>query len=303
MKRRVKPANLRDAVNLTRIVIVAFHSEHHRPHHFLQPFPRGQIVRRVEAEKMTEVTLLDLRAAELIKDDVACHAGRNRNAGTVTRRLDSICRFCFAETATVRHDLWPVKSVTIQINDLFEFEGQPVPAQRPDNGIIEAMARRQFEFLRQPLQIEISDNAVTVSFSEESAAAQDEAVRLAERAGKRAAEGNYDKAISLWKRVLELHPSLHKARRDLAMASMETGDIEGAKNHLIEVLRLNPSDPWGWVVLGNLYAKNEKDWPTAEKFLRRALEIAPNDAWALNGLAAMTAQRGLTDRQKSLVRD
>jgi Flp pilus assembly protein TadD len=141
---------------------------------------------------------------------------------------------------------------------------------------------------------------VVVSFSEESAAAQDEAVRLAERAGKRAAEGNYEKAMSLWKRVLELNPALHKARRDLAMASMETGDTEGAKNHLIEVLRLNPSDPWGWVVLGNLYAKSEKDWPTAEKFLRRALEIAPNDAWALNGLAAMTAQRGQIDEAVKL---
>ena len=192
------------------------------------------------------------------------------------------------------HNSAPVKSVTIQINDLFEFEGQPVPAQRPDNAVVEAMARRQFEFLRQPLQIEIGENSVTVSFSEESPNTQDEAGRLAERAAKRAAEGNYDKAISLWKRVLELNPSFHKARRDLAMSCVETGDIEGAKNHLIEVLRLSPGDAWGWVVLGNLYAKNEKDWATAEKFLRRALEISPNDSWALNGLAAMTAQRGQT---------
>lgn len=190
--------------------------------------------------------------------------------------------------------------MTIQISDLFEFEGQPVPAQRPDNMVIETMARRQFAFLRQPLQVEIGNNTVTVSFSEESSNAQDETARLAERAAKRAAEGNYDKAISLWKRVLELNPSLHKARRDLAMSCMETGDTEGAKNHLIEVLRLNPGDPWGWVVLGNLYAKNEKDWATAEKFLRRALEIAPNDAWALNGLAAMTAQRGQTDEAVKL---
>ena len=164
-----------------------------------------------------------------------------------------------------------MKSVTIAINDLFEFEGQPVPAQRPHNTVIEAMARHQFEFLRQPVQIEIGENTVTVSFSEETSKAQDETARLAERAAKRAAEGNYDKAISLWKRVLELNPSLHKARRDLAMSCMETGDTEGAKNHLIEVLRLNPGDAWGWVVLGNLYAKNQKDWPTAEKFLRRAV--------------------------------
>lgn len=66
------------------------------------------------------------------------------------------------------------------------------------------------------------------------------------------------------------------------------------------MLRLNPGDSWGWVVLGNLYARNEKDWPTAEKFLRRALEVAPNDAWALNGLAAMTAQRGRTDEAVKL---
>jgi hypothetical protein len=74
-----------------------------------------------------------------------------------------------------------VKSVTIQINDLFEFEGQPVPAQRPDPAVIEAMARRQFEFFRQPLQIGIGDHSVTVSFAAEASAAQDEAVRLAKR--------------------------------------------------------------------------------------------------------------------------
>lgn len=75
-----------------------------------------------------------------------------------------------------------VKPVTIPINDLFEFEGQPVPAQWPDNAAVEAMARRQCEFLRQPLQIEIGEHTVTISFTEEASAAQDEAARLAERA-------------------------------------------------------------------------------------------------------------------------
>lgn len=188
-----------------------------------------------------------------------------------------------------------MKSVTIAINDLFEFEGQPVPAARPEDSAIEALVRRQFAFLRQPVQIQVGNGTVTVSFSEGSLAAQAEAARLTDKAAKRANEGNYNKAISIWKRVLELDPSLHKARRDLAMSCMESGDTESAKNHLIEVLRLNPGDAWGWVVLGNLYAKSEKDWPTAEKFLRRALEISPNDPWALNGLAAITAQRGQTD--------
>jgi tetratricopeptide (TPR) repeat protein len=216
------------------------------------------------------------------------------------RPLDSSRRFCFAVPGAFRHNEQTLKAVTITFNDLFEFDGQPVPAQRPDASAIEAIARRQFAFLRQPLQIDVGENAVTISFNLEATAAQDEAIRLAERAKKRADEGSYDKAISLYKRVLELNPSHPKARRDLAMACMESGDIEGAKNHLIEVLRLNPGDAWGWVVLGNLYARNQKDWDTAEKFLRRAVEISPDDPWALNGMAAISAQRGKTDEALQL---
>ena len=193
-----------------------------------------------------------------------------------------------------------MKTVTIQINDLFEFEGQPIPAQRPDHATIEAMVRRQFEFLRQPLTIEVAENVVTVSFTEESITAQDEAVRLAKRASQRAGEGNYEKAIGIFKRVLELMPSLHLARRDLAMSYVEAGDVENAVNHLIEVLRLNPQDVWSWVVLANLYIREKKDKETGEKFIRRALAIAPDDAWALNSLATLTYERGQTEEAVSL---
>jgi hypothetical protein len=81
------------------------------------------------------------------------------------------CKNGFAESLALRHTRRTVKSVTIATNDLFEFEAQPVPAQRPHNTVIEAMARRQFEFLRQPLQIEIRENTVTVSISEETSKA------------------------------------------------------------------------------------------------------------------------------------
>ncbi len=192
--------------------------------------------------------------------------------------------------------------VTIAIADLFDFDGQTAPAVRPGDEVISAMVKRQFAFLPQPLQIKISDTSVTVSFPMESVTAHQEASRLAERAGKQAAAGEFTKAISVLKRVLDLQPAFHQARRDLAMSCMEVGDIEGAKNHLIEVLRLNPGDAWSWVVLGNIYAKEPKDWPTAEKFLRRALEITPDDPWALNGLATIAGQRGQTNEAVRLFR-
>lgn len=76
------------------------------------------------------------------------------NAVKLRAQLHALKKRCsqfkngFAELDSFRHTRRTVKSVTIQINDLFEFEGQPIPAQRPDNGVIEDMARRPFEFQR-----------------------------------------------------------------------------------------------------------------------------------------------------------
>ena len=188
-----------------------------------------------------------------------------------------------------------MQSITVAINDLFEFEGQAIPASKPENALLEVMVRRQFSFLPQPLEIQIGVDSVTISFAEESPAAQQEAVRLAGRAGKRAADGNYQKAIGILKRALELQPTLHLARRDLAMAYVASGDFDNAKNHLIEILRLNAKDHWSWVTLANLYAKNFDDFDTAEKFLRRALALSPDDPWALNSLGAVLLERGLPE--------
>lgn len=186
------------------------------------------------------------------------------------------------------------QTIRLKISDLFEFEGQTAPGT-PDTATVTALARKQFGFLPQPVLIQIEGDEVVIQYPEEPAAAQTEAKRLADKAGKRAAEGNYAKAIGILKRVLELQPSLHAARRDLAMAYVETGEVDNATNHLIEVLRLNPRDAWSWVVLANLYIRQKADKDTGEKFLRKALEVSPNDAWALNSLAAVRHERGKAD--------
>lgn len=160
---------------------------------------------------------------------------------------------------------------------------------------ITLLVLKQFGFLPQPVLVQVEGDEVVIQYPEETTAAQAEAARLAERAGRRAAEGDYRKAIGILKRVLELQPSLHTARRDLAMSYVEVGDVENATNHLIEVLRLNPRDAWSLVVLANLYIREKSDKETGEKFLRKALEITPNDAWALNSLAAVCHERGKAD--------
>src|SRR6266516_4805924 len=186
-----------------------------------------------------------------------------------------------------------MKQIRLKISDLFEID--PQTAERPEEfAAITEYVLKHYGFLPKPIAVAGEKDEVVISYPEEPDAKREEAARLAERAVKRASEGRYEKAIGIYKRVLELQPSFHAARRDLAMAYMELGDVENATNHLIEVLRLNPKDAWSWVVLGNLYVREKADLETGEKFLRKALEIKPNDAWALNSLAAGYQKKGQT---------
>lgn len=193
-----------------------------------------------------------------------------------------------------------LKIIRVKLSDLFQLEGMPQFEKAPDVTEITHFVLKHYGFLPQPIMITIEGDEVVLQFPGESGAAQTEAARLAEKAAKRAAQGNYGKAIDIFKRVLELQPSLHSARRDLAMAYVETGDVENATNHLIEVLRLDPKDAWSWVVLANLYIREKSDLETGEKFLHKALELKPDDAWALNSLASVCHRRGKSDEAIAL---
>jgi tetratricopeptide (TPR) repeat protein len=72
--------------------------------------------------------------------------------------------------------------------------------------------------LPKPIAVTLEANEVVISYPEETETKREEAERLASRAVKRASEGDYQKAIGIYKRVLELQPSSHAARRDLAMS-------------------------------------------------------------------------------------
>src|SRR6266702_5881955 len=186
-----------------------------------------------------------------------------------------------------------MKKIRLKLSELFEVDARSGEYIK-DLVAITAYVLKHYAFLPKPIIVTLEGDDVVISFPEERDSKKEEARRLADRAVKRASEGNYEKAIGIYKRILELQPSFHAARRDLAMAYMELGDVDNATNHLIEVLRLDPKDAWSWVVLGNLYIREKGDLETGEKFLRKALEIKPNDAWALNSLAAGYQKKGQT---------
>ena len=168
-----------------------------------------------------------------------------------------------------------MKEIRLKVSDLLETDLQETGEHPKELAAITAYVLKHYAFLPKPIAVTLEGDEVVISYPEEADKKREEAARLAARAVKRASEGNYKKAIGIYKRALELQPSFHDARRDLAMAYMEIGDVENATNHLIEVLRLDPKDAWSWVVLGNLYIREKGDLETGEKFLRKALEIKP----------------------------
>ena len=78
--------------------------------------------------------------------------------------------------------------------------------------------------------------------------------------------------------MLKLDPSHQDARRELAMVLLETGKPDAAIDTLLDVLKPDPRDPQALVILGNHYARQDDQRDTALKLIRRAVEVAPDDA-------------------------
>jgi tetratricopeptide (TPR) repeat protein len=188
-------------------------------------------------------------------------------------------------------------TILVRLADL-EFLSPHDLSGRLSSAEIIDVIRKQFGYLPGEVRVEISDGVATIQFEEASAQKQSEAQRLLEKAAKRAKSGEFQRAKDIYQRVLEIDPAMADARRELAMTLFELGDMLGAKDQLIDALRLKPDDAWSYVVLGNIYVKHDRDLATAARFFTRALELKPGDPYALNSLAAVSQELG--DPEKAL---
>lgn len=186
-------------------------------------------------------------------------------------------------------------TLVIRLADLEFLSPDDLSGGLSDAEVVDVI-RRQFGYLPGEICVEIKDRVATIQFDEASASEKTEALRLFEKAGKRARSGEFQKAKNIYERVLALDPAMPDARRELAMALFELGDMEAAKSELIDALRLRPNDAWSYVVLGNIYVKHDRDLETAARFFTRALELKPGDPYALNSLAAVSQELGDTTK-------
>jgi tetratricopeptide (TPR) repeat protein len=135
------------------------------------------------------------------------------------------------------------------------------------------------------------DSMVRIRSASPSEEDQAEAGRLFERAGRRARDGEYERAAALCRQALSLQPALHEARRELVRAYLETGDRANAQAALWQALGLNPRDTWALVTLAGLLVEGgEAD--KAERLARMALNHEPANAEALDALGRAQLRAG-----------
>ena len=58
-------------------------------------------------------------------------------------------------------------SIRLKIADLYEFDGQPVPAIPPDAATVDGLVARQFDFLPKPVTSTVEGDEVVVHFAKE----------------------------------------------------------------------------------------------------------------------------------------
>ncbi len=139
--------------------------------------------------------------------------------------------------------------------------------------------------------IRVNGKIVSLDYGELPEAAVAEAQRLCEKAAVQSSKGQLSKAASLYRRAIELNPSLLNARRELAMVLFEAGKSDDAMDALLDALKSDPRDAQALVILGNHYARQDDQQEVAILLIRRACEVAPEDAVARNSLGGLLLEQ------------
>jgi Tfp pilus assembly protein PilF len=182
-------------------------------------------------------------------------------------------------------------TIAIPLKDIMIDPDREIDLVSMDRGQAVDLIKKSFAFLSTVIDVSIEDDIAFITFPEQNKQQVDRALQIYQDAVKAAENGKYGRAIHLFKKTLDILPNHTDALRNAAMAYLEAGNPEEAKNHLVELLRMDPKDAWGYLLLGNIYAKHENNLTVAEKFYLKAYELNPKDSYLLNNYAALMMER------------
>jgi hypothetical protein len=110
----------------------------------------------------------------------------------------------------------------------------------------------------------------------------------------------FEAAVRVCQRALELDPAYAQAYSYLGMAYKELGEDEAAMVAFQRAVDLRPGDyPWNWVNIGMLLLETGR-YDESIRALEQALGLLPNDSWAHTCLGKAYLKRGETEKAAAL---
>jgi Tfp pilus assembly protein PilF len=153
------------------------------------------------------------------------------------------------------------------------------------------LLKNAYGFLSSVVNISLQNGMAIIELKEPKKEIVNEALKTYKTGVKAAEQADYQKAIKLFTKVLDTIPEHVEARRNLAMAYLESGSPDKAKELLNECVQIDINNVWSYLLLGNIYAKHDRNYDIAEFYFQKGLSINPKDNILLNNYAALKMEQ------------
>jgi len=180
----------------------------------------------------------------------------------------------------------------IPLKDIVIEPGKRLDPSAGSEEEVVALIKKTYGFIAETMEISVQEGVVRIKFKDATPEKVNEALAKLKKAVKEGQEGRLLKALKLFQEVLAVIPEHIDARRNLAKTYLELGNLDKAKKHLNECIQINPKDFWSYIMLGNIYARNERNLDVAEFYYEKGIEINPEDAMVLNNYANLMMEKG-----------
>lgn len=190
--------------------------------------------------------------------------------------------------------------ITIPLKHIILDSAEPVDLSViPEQDAIE-LIKKSYGFLSSAVDVSIQNGTALIRLQEQRAEKVNDALKSFQKGVRDAQYGSYDKAIRNFEKVIAVIPQHVDARRNLAMAHLEKGNISKAKELLHECIKIDPTNVWSFVLLGNIATKHERMFDVAAFYYEKGLSINPDDNLLLNNFAALRMEMGNIDQAREL---
>ena len=179
----------------------------------------------------------------------------------------------------------PLKDIILGPGKLFD------PASSSEKDVIDRV-RKIYGVIAEVMDITVLDGMVEIEFLNATPEKFKAAMKSLKKGVEEAGQGRLSNALKNFQEVLAVVPENVDARRNMAKVYLEQKKIDKAKQCLNECLQIDPKDTWSYIMLGNIYARNEKNPDVAVFYYDKCLELQPNDAMVMTNYAAFMMDIG-----------